>query len=51
MIDLVQIRERAEEKEDGNYRFRQFLKSRCNVEPEEIDQRVFAATRRNLGRD
>jgi Fe-S-cluster containining protein len=46
MIDLVQIRERAEEKEDENYRFRQFLKSRCNVEPEEIDQRVFAATRR-----
>lgn len=33
-------------KQDGNYRFRQFLKSKCKVEPEEIDQRVFAATRR-----
>ncbi|PYY15658.1 MAG: hypothetical protein DMG61_06585 [Acidobacteria bacterium] len=45
-FDLVQIRERAEEKEDENYRFRQFLKSRCNLEPDEIDRRVFASTRR-----
>jgi Fe-S-cluster containining protein len=44
--DLVQIRQRAEEKEDENYRFRRFLKTQCKLEPEEIDQRVFAATRR-----
>lgn len=45
-FDLVQIREQAKEKEDENYRFRQFLKFKCNLEPEEIDERVFAATRR-----
>ncbi len=44
--DLIQIRQQAEEKEDENYRFRQFLKNKCNLDPEEIDQRVFAATRR-----
>jgi uncharacterized protein len=45
-FDLVQIRERAEEKEDENYKFRQFLKTKCNLEPDEIDGRVFASTRR-----
>jgi hypothetical protein len=42
--DLVQIREQAKEKEDENYRFRRFLKTKCNLEPEEIDERVFATT-------
>jgi Fe-S-cluster containining protein len=44
-LDLVQIRELAERKEDENSRFRQFLKTR-NLEPDEIDQRVFETTRR-----
>ena len=45
-FDLVQIRRQAEEKEDENHRFRQFLKFKCKLKAEEIDQRVFAATRR-----
>ena len=44
--DLVQIRTLAEKKENENSRFRQFLKTRCNLEPDEIDQRVFETTRR-----
>lgn len=45
-VDLVQIRELAKRKEDENISFRQFLKSECNLEPDEIDQRVFQTTRR-----
>ena len=45
-FDLVQIRELAQTKEDENIGFRQFLKSRCKLQPEEIDQRVFETTRR-----
>ena len=45
-FDLVQIRQQAERKKDENSGFRQFLKTQCNVEPDEIDSRVFAATRR-----
>jgi hypothetical protein len=45
-FDLVQIRERAQGKEEENSRFRLFLKTKCNLGPEEIDDRVFAATRR-----
>jgi uncharacterized protein len=45
-FDLVQLRALAEEKEDENWRFRQFLKTQCNLKPEEIDQRVAAATER-----
>jgi uncharacterized protein len=44
--DLVQIRSQAEVKEKENYRFRAFLKGKCRLEPEQIDERVFAATRR-----
>lgn len=44
--DLVQLRVLAEKKEDENWRFRQFLKTHCNLEPEELDQRVFETTRR-----
>jgi Fe-S-cluster containining protein len=36
----------AEKKENENSRFRQFLKGKCKLEPDEIDSRVFAATRR-----
>jgi len=45
-FDLVQIRTQAEKKKDENYRFRLFLKGKCRLEPEEIDERVFTATRR-----
>lgn len=45
-LDLVEIRTLAEEKEDENLRFRHFLKTRCNLELAEIDQRVFETTRR-----
>lgn len=45
-VNLIQIRQQAQTKEDENLRFRQFLKTRCNLEPDEIDRRVFDATRR-----
>ena len=45
-FDLVQIRQQAERKEEENHRFRLFLKRKCNLEPDEIDSRVYAATRR-----
>lgn len=45
-FDLIQIRTQAAAKEDENYRFRRFLKARCRLQPEEIDERVFAATQR-----
>ena len=45
-VDLVQIRQLAAGKEDQNFRFRQFLKTRCGLKPDEIDQRVFKTTRR-----
>ena len=45
-FDLVQIRTQATAKEDENYKFRQFLKSRCRLGPEQVDEHVFAATRR-----
>jgi len=45
-LDLVQLRRRAEEKADENRKFRGFLKGRCDLEPDEIDRRVFETTRR-----
>ena len=45
-FDLVQIRLRAEEKEYKNDKFRLFLKSKCHLKSEEIDERVFASIRR-----
>lgn len=45
-FDLVQIRELAQEKEDENWKFREFLKIRCDLEPDQIDQLVFETTRR-----
>jgi hypothetical protein len=35
----------AEEKADENHRFRIFVKTQCNLEPDELDQLVFATTR------
>jgi uncharacterized protein len=45
-FDLVQIRKLAQEKEDENWEFREFLKTQCDQEPEEIDRRVFEITKR-----
>jgi hypothetical protein len=45
-FDLVQIRELAQRKEDENWKFREFLKTRCKLEPDELDQLVFETTRR-----
>jgi Fe-S-cluster containining protein len=45
-VDLVQIRELSRQKEDENWRFRQFLKSSCNLESEQIDRRVAEITER-----
>lgn len=45
-FDLVQIRNLAEKKEDENFKFRDFLKVRCTLAPEELDQLVFETTRR-----
>ena len=45
-FDLIQIRQQAEKKEYENDSFRLFLKTKCRLNLEEIDERVFAATRR-----
>jgi uncharacterized protein len=45
-FDLIQIRELAKNKEDENWRFRQFLKTRCDLNPDRIDRRVFEITQR-----
>lgn len=45
-VDLVQIRRLAEEKEDENWRFRQFVKFECDLDECEMDQQVWDATRR-----
>jgi hypothetical protein len=36
----------AKGKEDENWTFRQFLKIRCKLSPDQLDQRVFELTRR-----
>ncbi len=45
-VDLVQIREMSKKKEDENWDFRLFLKGECDLDSDQIDQQVFAATRR-----
>jgi hypothetical protein len=45
-VDLAQLRVLAQKKEEENWRFRQLLKTRCDLEQEEIDKRVFVATKR-----
>jgi hypothetical protein len=46
-VDLVQIRTLAEEKQDENVRFRHFLKTRCRLEPDEIEQPGLFTARRS----
>jgi uncharacterized protein len=45
-VNLVQIRGLAQKKADENWRFREFLKGQCDLDSDEIDQRVFETTRR-----
>ena len=45
-FDLIQIRELAKEKEDENWRFRQFLKTQCDRSEDEIDKLVIETTHR-----
>jgi hypothetical protein len=44
--DLVQILALAEEKEDENWRFRQFLKHQCSLDPSDVDTQVMETTKR-----
>jgi uncharacterized protein len=44
--DLVQIRALAKENEDENWRFRRFVKSECDLDPDDMDRQVFETTRR-----
>ena len=46
MADLVQIRNLGKKKEKENLKFRQFLKTQCGLEPNDLDQRLFEITRR-----
>jgi hypothetical protein len=45
-IDPIKLKVLAEKKEDENWRFRDFLKRHCRLDPEEIDERVFELTKR-----
>jgi uncharacterized protein len=44
--NLVQIRALAKEKEDENWRFRQFLKQQCYLDPSDVDTQVRETTKR-----
>lgn len=44
--NLVQIRELAKAKEDENWEFRQFIKTRCGLDSNEMDRQVFEVTQR-----
>jgi uncharacterized protein len=43
-VDLVQIGALAQQKEDENWRFRQFVKFRCELDPGEMDRQVWETT-------
>jgi Fe-S-cluster containining protein len=45
-FDPIKLRVLAEAKEDENWRFRQFLKTRCQLDSDDLDQRVFDLTKR-----
>jgi len=45
-IDPIKLPVLAERKLDENWRFREFLKSRCKLADDELDQVVFELTRR-----
>jgi hypothetical protein len=43
-FDLVQVKKLADQKEDENWKFRQFVKHECDLEETAVDQRVFETT-------
>lgn len=45
-VDLVQIRALAEQKQDESWRFRQFVKFECKLDPDEMDRQVSETTKR-----
>lgn len=45
-VDLVQIRKLARQKEDENWRFRQFVKFETGLDPDEMDRQVSETTQR-----
>jgi len=44
-VDLVQIRALAKQKEDENWRFRQFVKLECSLDNDEKDRQVWETTK------
>jgi Fe-S-cluster containining protein len=45
-IEPIKLRVLAQKKENENWKFRTFLKQQCDLEPEELDERVFELTRK-----
>ena len=45
-VDLIQIRTLAQQKEDENWRFRQFVKFECALDEKEMDRQVWETTKR-----
>jgi uncharacterized protein len=45
-FDPIKLRVLAEQTDDENWKFRTFLKSRCKLDDDELDQRVFELTQR-----
>jgi len=48
-VEPLKLRVPAEQKEDENWRFRRFLKERCELDPAELDERVFELNQASLG--
>jgi hypothetical protein len=44
-FDPIKLRVLAQEQEDENWRFRDFLKHHCDIEPDKLDERVFELTK------
>jgi Fe-S-cluster containining protein len=42
----IKLRVLAEQKEDENWKFREFLKRHCDLKPAELDERVFELTKK-----
>jgi len=45
-VDPIRLPVLAQAKEEENWKFRQFLKLRCELDPDELDQKVFDLTQR-----
>jgi Fe-S-cluster containining protein len=45
-VEPIKLPVLAQRKQEENWRFRQFLKQRCKLDPEELDQRVLDLTHR-----